>query len=145
MLRISSVRILDINNMELATMQDPGTLLEVAGTDSPSGIEVKFENAALDYNSVIDGSTFDVRLNNAKRPGQITALPNNTVLWNPRDPAILPVGRYKITLVGGPPLPAITSAPSLGLPRFQLDGEPLQLPSGDGTEGGDFVFRLHIR
>jgi hypothetical protein len=151
LLRVKSVRILDNNNVMLAIMQDPNIIMQVASNASPHGIEVEFENASLDYSSVKDKTTFIVRQSNVIHSGQIIALPSNTVRWDwiATDPPALPKGRYKITLLGDPPLPplpaiTIRSALPSGLPGPRLDGDSSHLPSGDGKEGGDFVFTFLV-
>lgn len=52
-------------------------------------------------------------------------------------------GTYRVTLFGneepGHSHPAIRSRDE---PRTRLDGDPTQLPSGNGQEGGDFVFEF---
>jgi LysM repeat protein len=56
----------------------------------------------------------------------------------------LPLGIYIVTLVGDedPQNPQrLTIADPEG---YHLDGEPTQLPSGNGTPGGDFVFQFTI-
>jgi hypothetical protein len=55
-----------------------------------------------------------------------------------------PTGVYQVTLMGTPDA-------AVGRPTIQaadgtaLDGEPTQLPSGDGAPGGNFVFTLTVR
>jgi hypothetical protein len=55
-----------------------------------------------------------------------------------REPPSLPLGRYRVTLVGDG-RPAILSQEGI-----RLDGEPLRLPSGDDSEGGNFVFTTRV-
>lgn len=57
---------------------------------------------------------------------------------------IFPVGTYPVTLFGDEDpssrqRPVITDEYGV-----RLDGEPWELPSGDGTEGGNFVFKFTI-
>ena len=52
-------------------------------------------------------------------------------------------GRYRVTLFGD--VDTTGSRPAItGQNGLRFDGESLQLPSGDGTEGGNFEFEFHI-
>ncbi|GIE88147.1 hypothetical protein [Actinoplanes regularis] len=57
---------------------------------------------------------------------------------------VMPPGSYRVTAFGDPQpdtgRPAISAAES----GRRLDGEPTGLPSGNGTEGGDFTFTMFI-
>jgi hypothetical protein len=106
-------------------------------------IEVEFSHAAVDYSSVVDGTTFKVLISGDPLSGKIIARPNNTVWWMRSDAQQLEPLHYQVQLIGGTTdlhLPAIQSQQD-----SRLDGEPTQLSSGDGTEGGNFVFEMYIK
>jgi hypothetical protein len=108
-------------------------------TEEPNALDVVFANAAVEFGSVQDGQTFIVEAPGGPLPGQVIARPANTVRWVLREPRSFREGEYKVVLVADGN-PAIQSQDG-----HRLDGEPReQMPSGDGNEGGDFVFRLRI-
>lgn len=52
-------------------------------------------------------------------------------------------GTYQVTLFGN--ADAAAKRPAISSTSLQaLDGEPTQLPSGNGVPGGDFVFQLQV-
>jgi len=56
-----------------------------------------------------------------------------------------PANEYTVTLVGTDGRPAPAGRPAIrSLTNTALDGEPTQLPSGDGTPGGNFVFHFLV-
>jgi len=57
--------------------------------------------------------------------------------------ATFPAGEYEVTLFGDED-PAGRRPAIAARDRSRLDGEARTLPSGDGREGGNFVFRLRI-
>jgi len=71
-------------------------------------------------------------------PGSMTPVQNppNTVLWTAGQ--LLQPGDYQVTLVGD------GSDAIASLKGKKLDGEPKQLPSGDGQEGGNFQFTVRV-
>ena len=71
--------------------------------------------------------------------GQFTYSPDGmTMTWTEAPNVFgLSPGIYAVTLRGAG-APAITSQ------NVALDGDPKQLPSGDGTPGGDFSFVLRV-
>jgi len=126
-------------------MGDPNQPLDVPAQREANTIEVIFVGAPLDYNTVTTRPATPVnptvrvqRGNGGDVPGTIVRLPNNTVRWVALDPSVLPVDRYRVTLVADAAA-AITSQQ-----HTRLDGEPSNLPSGDDHEGGDFVFTMRV-
>jgi hypothetical protein len=75
-------------------------------------------------------------------PGTIHALAANVAEFTVAADAFVK-GVYRVTLFGDVDThklrPAITS-----IAGARLDGEPLALPSGNGVEGGNFVFQLEV-
>jgi hypothetical protein len=157
LLRVSGVRLLHVDPASPTTNQptvffDSATAkltqpLVVDLRNSPvplNAIEVQFAQAALNYDSVVDGKTFVVKTA-ATAPlltGTVVRMPNNVVRWVPR--ATLPNLDVIVTVVGDGS-PAVTSDQGL-----QLDGEPrgsateIGFPSGDGKPGGNFQFTFRI-
>jgi len=104
----------------------------------PNTIEVQFANAALDFGSVVDQRSFIVEGPNGPLSGQIVTMPNNTVRWHFSERS-LPSGEYRVTLLGDDPSPIVSQQ------GRRLDGEFRQLPSGNDSEGGNFVFGLLVQ
>jgi hypothetical protein len=121
-------------------MTDPHQFLVVPPGEVTLEIVVRFGPGLLDYTSVKDGSTFIVEHNGNVLAGEITNRPNNTVSWHRPDSIPFLQGDYIVRLIGNPAPEAIQTQQGM-----RLDGEPAQLPSGDGMEGGDFVFTLLIQ
>lgn len=146
--RVEAVRIhrreLAPDNAELAKM-DPATglpperTLTVPQHSSPNAVEVKFaDDAPLNF-ATVTNKTFAVHAASARRPipGDIKPLPgSNAVMW--KTDRGLPAGDYEVTLVG-------EGAGIASAEGKLLDGDPLQLPSGDGQEGGSFSFILRVQ
>jgi hypothetical protein len=102
----------------------------------PDTIEVRFQGAPLEFGSVINGQTFVVtNPQGIFQAGQITPMPNNTIRWFNND---LRDGTYRVRLVGTGP------ATIRSQQNVPLDGEPLGLPSGNNTGGGDFGFSFTL-
>jgi len=139
-LRVRSVHISDTDDTNRLVLENPKEGLTGPFTLHLQAIEIKFENGLLDPRSVED-KTFKVE-NITGAP--ITPVPgkaplvvtNDSIRWTAR--AFLKIGRYRVTLVGTLP-DAIKS--DKGTP---LDGEPTQLPSGDGCPGGNFTFEFEV-
>jgi hypothetical protein len=76
-------------------------------------------------------------------PGAIQALGPATIEFTLASEVSFVKGEYRATLFGDVDLkklrPAITSTSGA-----RLDGEPLALPSGNGVEGGNFVFQFEV-
>ncbi len=67
----------------------------------------------------------------------------STIYWPLIQRDRLPPGDYRVTLAGTEPL-THSVTPLRAENGTLLDGDPLDLPSGDGQEGGDFVFFITI-
>jgi hypothetical protein len=131
----------------VAQLQDPHQPLIVKQGEGPNTIEVQFANALVDLHSVVAGQSFVMEGAGGIQAGTIVPLPNNTVRFTVGPQLqVFPIGQFKITLVG-----SVTLLPVPGGQRaivsqagLRLDGEATQLPSGNGQEGGSFVFALQI-
>lgn len=137
-LRIRAVRLTDSRGNESAELNDLSGPLSLRSDRRFSVIEAAFDTAVKP--ATVTADSFKVE--------PLTAglgVPNGTVefvadrnagRWRGRVP--FAEGRYRVTVVGTG-ASAITS--DRGSP---LDGEPTQLPSGDGCPGGDFRFEFEI-
>jgi len=140
-LRVRSVRIVNADNTNELALKNPKDSLTGPANLNLKAIEVTFENGLVDPGTVVVDKSFKVE-NITSMPatqvpgGAIVAATQDSVRWTAR--AILRIGRYRVTLVGTAP-DAIKS--DKGTP---LDGEPTQLPSGDGCPGGDFTFEFEV-
>jgi hypothetical protein len=122
---------------------DPDILLEVPEETNPNFIEIMFENADLDHNTVKAGETFLVE-SWSQRDSSWTSLQGeisptsgtNTIHWKYTE-FFFPT-TYRVTLVGAGAGGILSTAGS------PLDGEFLQPPSGNNHPGGDFVFQFVV-
>ncbi len=150
LLSVNRVAVLNPNQQVLAEMS-PGNVpsgstpwsLTVPAFEA-NMIDVEFVGAALDYASVVDGQTFIVRRqNNQVALGNIVNMPNNTVRWILRSEVnAFGPGIVTVMLIGG----SSNTQPAIKATSGSLlDGSMTnQLPSGDGTEGGNFVFTIQV-
>lgn len=156
--RVKAVAILDDKGQVLETLSEPAKGLNVVTSAFASVLRVTF-TGNVDIKTVTAGDTRQPGVSPAAfsflvkggdyvqnvPPGSIALADADTVtftlLVNPQR-GFLP-GRYEVTLFGEADVaarrPAIAS-----LELSALDGEPTQLPSGDGTPGGDFRFLLNV-
>lgn len=138
--RVRSVRLTDANDTNELVLTNPKEKLTGTTNLNLKAIEVTFENGLLDPASV-DDPTFKVE-NITSSPATpvagraVVATSQDSVRWTAR--ANLRIGRYRVTLIGQGD-PAIKSDKGT-----LLDGEPAQLPSGDGCPGGNFTFEFEI-
>jgi hypothetical protein len=146
--RVEAVRIhrreSTLGNAELAKM-DTGTglpldhTLTVSVSNQPNVIEVKFtDDAPVNFSSITNKTFVVLAVSTEKQiAGKITPVAgSNALMWKTDLP--LPAGDYQITFFGE--VGGITSAKGK-----RLDGEPKQLPSGEGKEGGNFSFVLRVQ
>lgn len=129
----------ELAQMSPATGLPPERLLRVPQAKTPNAVEVKFTADAPVNFASINEATFVVRpksssgaaLRGSFRPNPAA----NSVLWRADQP--LGAGDYTVTLSGESG--GITSTRAR-----RLDGDPTQLPSGNGQEGGVFEFTLRV-
>jgi hypothetical protein len=119
----------------------PQATLTVPSPQTPNGIEVKFTADPSVNLAAVTTKNFVVRASATTGPvvpGSVTPVAgSNAVLWTANQP--LPANDYFVMLVGDG-AGAIASVKGK-----RLDGEPKQLPSGDGQEGGNFQFVLRVQ
>ncbi|HEY5186816.1 MAG TPA: hypothetical protein VIM19_18385 [Actinomycetes bacterium] len=155
-LRVEVVQILEANG-DGAKLVDPAVPVRTSNAFGPSGFRVGF-TSDVRRETVLTFSDVEVqqadllvtRTNIDGReeaiPGSLTWESERVVVWRskPFDPAAdstLGPGTYHVALLGDASRehPAITGADDR-----RLDGEPIGLPSGDGTEGGTFTFIIAV-
>jgi hypothetical protein len=128
----------------LADLTPPSDLIVVA-TDQqepPNAVRIKFDAAALVQFSATLGTTVI-----ASPPGddQLFTTMDSVLIFRPKGFA-RSTEEYKFVAVGGSGGASPAIASTYGT---RLDGDFPQaapaLPSGDGAEGGDFVFRLLVK
>jgi hypothetical protein len=151
LLNVTNVRLLRVGaaapvDDELFNWQDTrpdlSELIDIDAPFNPNSIMIEF-NYPVDPDSVKDGQTFVVTEldSNQNRPGKITPS-GNIVRWLGESNFEFEQDREYMVTLKGDPGGAITS-PQAG----RLDGDvKSQLPSGNGEEGGDFIFKfsLHV-
>ncbi|MBS1902880.1 MAG: hypothetical protein JSS75_04180 [Bacteroidetes bacterium] len=120
----------------LANMPTDIVTLETALAGNPQVIDITF-SSAVDAASVTTAS-FTVTTGGAGVAGTVSVPSANVARFT----AFVPfgVGTYSVTLIGAAGPPHVTFA---GGTRI-LDGDPLQLPSGNGTSGGTFTFTFKV-
>jgi DNA-binding beta-propeller fold protein YncE len=150
-LKITEVDFLDECNKVVGKLSDPKTSPTFSVHDAIATIRVTF-NKDVDPNTVTAGDTgsnpatfsFLVEDTKAFVPGAIVAeRPAVTRFEIAKALGKFGEGDYCVTLFGDGDSkyqrPAITD-----IDGIRLDGEPIALPSGDDTEGGDFKFNFVI-
>lgn len=146
--RVELVRVhrreLTPGNQVLAEM-NPGTglppqmTLAVPSSQTPNAIEVKFTDDAPVNLAAVTTKSFVVRsVTGAVVPGTVAPMQGtNAVLWKATQ--LLQPGDYQVMLVADG-ADAIKSVKGK-----RLDGDPKQLPSGEGQEGGNFQFVVRVQ
>lgn len=131
---IVGVTVLDsLTSTHLAQMPADIITLIVNSGDHPRVIDITF-SAAVDTMSVTS-STFVIQLSGVPVAGSYSFPSSNVARFTATSP--LSSGTYSVTLVG-------SGFPHLTFSGVALDGEPKQLPSGDGTPGGNFTFQIQV-
>ncbi len=118
----------------LTQMSHPSETLLVAAANQPDVIEVTF-NKAPDSGTVTTG-TFIMESGSSTLGGTVVMVSEKTARLVLNDP--LTAGNYTVTLIG------TGSSDRIKYLDEPLDGDPLALPSGDGTAGGDFKFSVTV-
>ncbi len=147
-MRVNGVRLLATDGVfdtsdpqVLAVMENPSDKMTVPSSAGFDVIEVTF-SVPPNVGSIVTGKTFivrDARSNTiSPLPGRIIQTAENVVRWGATQG--VPSNEYEVVLVSDLPGAQGIVAKS----GTRLDGEPTQLPSGDGTQGGNFNFRLTV-
>jgi uncharacterized protein DUF6519 len=130
-----------LKEMNPSTQLPEGHVLIVQQVQTPNAIEVEFADDALVNLAGITTKNFVVqaRPNGTLIPGSIISDPTpNAALW--RAGTVLAPGDYDVILISDGTSNSIASDKGK-----RLDGDPKQLPSGDGQEGGSFQFILRVQ
>lgn len=149
---IVAVEFVNLNNKVVAKVEDPNQPVALTRRQQVAGIRVTF-NREVEHHTITtaDGNTDPIRASFLVRGGA-SQLPDGVILGTvapidaqttqftvQSDARVFVPSDYKVVLFGEADRarrrPGITSADGV-----LLDGESAQLPSGDGTAGGDFVF-----
>lgn len=141
----------------MATLSEPNGRMQVSRSESPAIIRVVFVGG-LDPKTVTAGipasgadpNNFTFLVENKGQypqnvvPGTIPVANGSQAQFRFQD-GPFPVNEYTVTLVGTEGQPAPVKRPTIrSTGDSPLDGEPTQLPSGDGTPGGNFVFTFSV-
>ena len=147
--KVASVFILSGGNLVLAAVTDPREVPGIDVGDQPRSLRLNF-TAAIDPESLVaagpDPARLNFRVTQPERgpvPGTLTVEGATQVRWTAADQS-LPMGSFLLQLFGDPDRPAGRRA-ILGTDGRRLDGESNRpLPSGDGTEGGEFRMGFRV-
>ena len=121
----------------LANMPVEIVPLTVSATNNPDTVDIVFSSNPDP--SSLNSSSFVVAIGGSPVAGTISLPFPNTARFTAHTP--LTVGTYTVTIHGtGLPGAIVTFFSS----TVDLDGDPFQLPSGDGVPGGNFVFAIDV-
>ncbi len=133
-IRVRSLAPDPTNPRIVAEVTNPTVPLLVAGTEQPSIIDIDF-NAHPD-NGTVNDLTFVVQKSGTPITGTVTMITATTARFTASTP--FGIGNtYFISLRGG-------TEPTIKYQGTLIDGEPVALPSGNGSPGGDFNFNITI-
>jgi cell division septation protein DedD len=156
-LQVHSVEFLDANNKKVGNLQNPDKLVMIPEKSAAQAIRVSFMTRNLDLGTVTAGGagadpkTFSFLVQSDQSaapqhfvPGAITSEALGVVRFTAiQEKKTFAKGGYTVTLFGDVDKKNLRPAIAT-LTGHRLDGEPLKLPSGDGKEGGNFVFKFVI-
>jgi hypothetical protein len=155
-IRVSGIEFLNGNNQVIHRLADPKEVVELKTSQNLAAIRVTF-TGEVDHGTLITGrfnqdpikSSFLVQgswsdLPQDYIPGILTPVSGTATRFSidVEIRAFRP-GVHHLTLFGNPE-PSGQRPVVKGMNGLRLDGEPVRLPSGDGTEGGDFAIRFNI-
>ncbi len=139
-LTVVAVHVASTNTNAVVTMTNPKQPLQVFPRALAGAIDVDFsvppanvspQNFVVESQGLTAGGF-------ARVPGSVTMMSRTRARFVPNQ-NLFAVGTYRVTLFGEG-----VNAISTNEGRI-LDGDPRQLPSGDGNDGGDFVFTMVVR
>jgi hypothetical protein len=155
-LRVRSVSLMNATGNTLQSLTEPGGAMQLSRQQAAALIRVTFVGT-LDPRTVTAGVpargddpnkfTFLVETKGGPYPqnvvpGRISGATSAEALFQFID-GPFPPGEYFVTLAGTPD-PTIGRPTILAMDHSALDGEPIQLPSGNGAPGGNFGFSFII-
>ncbi|MBV8936438.1 MAG: hypothetical protein JO095_11620 [Alphaproteobacteria bacterium] len=155
-LRVRGVSLINAAGASLQSLNELGGAMQLSRRQAASVIRVNFVGA-LDPRTVVAGVpargddpnkfTFLVERKGSAYPQDV--VPGTITGTNAAQAQFqfidgpFPAGEYLVTLAGTPDA-AIGRPAILAMNGSALDGEPTQLPSGNGAPGGNFVFSFII-
>ncbi len=138
-MRVRSVRISNAGDTNEVVLKNPKEVLTGTSDLRLKAIEITFENGLVDP-ATVSGKSVKVEnittLPVTQVAGSAVVATPDSVRWTAN--VVLKVGRYRVTMVGKDKDAIKSDKGTL------LDGEPTQLPSGDGCPGGDFIFEFEV-
>lgn len=155
LMKVAKVEFLRSTGQVGGELIDPGQTVQLSGrvrysairfhftepVDSATVIAPGFNDNPAKFSLIVAGGNSQVQPGGII-PGKVTAESTHTLLFTVHEKiAAFPRGDYKVVLFGNidPQRPA--AADTNGT---RLDGEPLALPSGNNSEGGDFTFSFIV-
>jgi hypothetical protein len=151
---VSGVTFLGANNRVILKLSDPKEVAQIKVSQRLLAIRVAF-TGDVDHGSLTTGRinedlrkfSFLVQRVDDDRgyvPGLLTPESSAVTRFSiDVELQAFKAGEHRLTLFGDKDRagqrPAVT-----GMNGLRLDGEPAAFPSGDGTEGGDFVIRFNL-
>ncbi len=155
-LRVEDVEFLNTRGRVVEKLTDPRHVPKFSAEKNIAAIRIIF-NKPVNHNTIVAGE-FNAdpkkfsflaqakwsRFADKYVPGSIAGEKAQTVLFtiHPEFKAFR-TGDYTVTLFGDKD-PTVARPTITGTDGLRLDGEPLALPSGNGVEGGNFVFKFVI-
>jgi hypothetical protein len=148
--KVARVQLLDGARDVLAELSDPSKTLVLKRDQLVRSLRVVFTQPIAPSTVVAGGVGADPRAQSflvleqrlGLVPGTLAFEQPTIVRWD-IDIDLFPAGRYAVQLAGETDTsvgrPAIANSAGV-----RLDGEPINLPSGDDAEGGSFRFRFEI-
>ena len=153
---MQAIDILSAQNQVVGSLKSVTQPVQVTFAEAPTAIRVTFTDAVdlasvtagdptttdpASYSFLVQGGDFAKNM----PPGSIQSAGPNTAIFRVTGGrnAFLPA-TYKVTLFGEA-LPTSKRPAISSTSHAALDGEPKQLPSGDGNPGGDFTFTLLVK
>ena len=153
--RLTQIDFLDTSGNKIGSLESPTSPAKIPAEESMAQFRMVF-NAAMDPDSFFTGTSQDDPIHfsvlvtdladQSAVPGRIEFENDRMVLFvldydDSRDS--FSTGRYQVTLFGDEDETGARFAIA-GQNDVRFDGESTQLPSGDGSEGGNFIFEFEI-
>jgi hypothetical protein len=147
--KVTNVAILDANNDTLEVINNTNDVPSITHTKAVWSIRIGFSDR-IDPDSLVaaspDPNLLNVRFMEEKKgliAGKAKFTPPNQLVWTASSTP-LAIGNYTLELIGDVNSKN-TPQPIRGMSGLQLDGEAHgRLPSGDGTEGGNFTVNFKV-
>lgn len=155
-LKVTGVQFIRMDGNVLTEMQAPGQVVTFKQSNNVNRVRLTFnrpiDSATIKTGgftddpltfSVVVGASWSMRPLNAVAGTAQVDTPTSVVYTITPDPRQFTRGDYTLTLFGKPD-PSHMRPTVAATDGDLLDGEPVAFPSGDNTEGGDFVIKFHV-